>query len=51
MEGIEDQLDELHLEIQHQKLFSGYALEQANKSARWFASSAKALQRPQTLLP
>ena len=48
-EGKEDQLDKMHLEIQHQILVLGYALGQANKSTRWFALSAKALQRPQKL--
>ena len=42
-EGREDQLNELYLEIQHHELVSGYASSQANKSARWIASSAKAL--------
>ena len=41
----EDQFDELHLEIEDQKLFSGYTSGQANKSARWLTSSAKALHR------
>ena len=48
-DGKEDQLDELHLDIQVKTLVSGYASEPANISARWPVSSAKALsalQRP-----
>ena len=48
-EGKEDRLDELHLEIKNQMLILGCASGQGNKSARWLASSAKALQRPQIL--
>ena len=40
---------ELHLEIQHQNSVSEYALGQANKSARWVASSAKVLCHLQIL--
>ena len=48
-EGKEDQLDEMRSEIQHQKLVSGYASGQVNKSAGWPASSTKALHNPQAL--
>lgn len=42
-EGKEDQLGEIHLEIQHQKSVSEFASELASISARWLASSAIAL--------
>lgn len=50
-EGKEDQLGEIHLEIQHQKSVSEFASELASISARWLASSAIALQHLQILQP
>ena len=45
----EDQLDESHLVIEHQRLVSVYSFERANKSARWPVSSAKVSRHLQGL--